>query len=78
VRSFEPILNWNSGKVKNLTETEIWLFIIGRAFAAFGLGVLSVRYYPQIAEPLGLPAIVIGLLLLVVAGKGMFRRSSPS
>ena len=72
------MLSWNAGKVKNLTGGEIWLFIIGRGLAAFGVGVLSVRYYPQIAGPLGLPATVIGLLLLVVAGKGMFRRSIPS
>ena len=78
VRSFKPMLNWNSGKVRNLTGAEIWLFIIGRGLAAFGVGVLSVRYYPPIAEPLGLPAIVIGLLLLLVAAKGMFRRSRPS
>jgi hypothetical protein len=72
------MLDWNAGKVRNLTGAEIWLFIIGRALAAFGVGVLSVRYYPHVAEPLGLPTIVIGLLLLVVAGKGIFRRPSPS
>ena len=68
------MLKWNATKVKNLTGTEIWLFIVGRALAAFGVGVVSVRYYPQLVEPLGFPAIVLGLLLLFIAAKGMFRR----
>lgn len=68
------MLNWNAGKVKNLTGLEIWLFIIGRGLAAFGIGVLAMRYFPQFVEPLGFPTIVIGLLLFVVAAKGMFRR----
>jgi hypothetical protein len=70
------MLKWNAGKVKNLTGAEIWLFIIGRVLAAFGLGVLAVRYYPQFAKPLGLPALAVGLVLLLVAGKGLFRRQS--
>ena len=72
------MLNWNAERVKTLTGAEIWLFIIGRGLAAFGVGVLSVRYYPQIADPLGLPTIVVGLLLLLVAAKGMFRRPIPN
>jgi hypothetical protein len=72
------MLNWNAQKVKSLTGAEIWLFIIGRGLAAFGAGILSVRYLPQIAEPLGIPAVVLGLLLLVVAAKGLFRRPSPN
>ena len=78
MRNVNPMLNWNAGKVKNLTGAEIWLFIIGRGLAAFGVGVLSVRYFPQIAEPLALPTIVVGLLLIFVAAKGMFRRPSPN
>jgi hypothetical protein len=71
------MLNWNAEKVRNLTGAEIWLFIIGRGLAAFGVGILAARYFPQVAGPLGLPAIVVGLLLLLVAAKGMFRRRSP-
>jgi hypothetical protein len=74
----KPMLNWNAGKVKNLTGAEIWLFIISRVLIGFGVGVLSVRYYPRIAEPLGLPAIVVGLFLFVFAAKGMFRHPSVS
>jgi hypothetical protein len=72
------MLNWNAGKVKNLTGAEIWLFIIGRVLTAFGVGVLCVRYYPRIAGPLGFPAAVVGLLLLVVAAKGLLRRPTSS
>jgi hypothetical protein len=69
------MLNWNAGKVRNLTGIEIWLFIIGRVFFAFGFGIIAVRYYPQFAAPLGFPAIVIGLLLLLVAAKGLVRHN---
>jgi hypothetical protein len=72
------MLNWNVGKVKNLTGAEIWLFIVGRVLTAFGLGILSVRYFPEIVSPLAVPAVVVGLLLLVVGSKGFFRRSSAS
>jgi hypothetical protein len=51
------MLNWNAGKVKNLTGTEIWLFIVSRVLVGFGLGVIGVRYFPRIAGPLGLPAL---------------------
>ena len=78
MRYANPMQNWNAGRVKNLTGAEIWLFIVGRGLAAFGVGVLSVRYFPQIAEPLALPTIVVGLLLIFVAAKGMFRRPSPN
>jgi hypothetical protein len=72
------MLNWNVGKVKSLTGAEIWLFIIGRVFVAFGMGVLCVRYFPQIAEPLGFPAVGAGILLLAVAAKGLFRRPTSN
>ena len=69
------MLNWNAGKVKNLTGLEIWLFIIGRGLVAFGAGVLAVRYFPEIAEPMGFPAVAIGLIVFLVAAKGLFRQS---
>jgi hypothetical protein len=62
------MLNWNARNVKSLTGTEIWLFIIARVLVGFGLGVLGTRYFPEIAGPLGLPALVVGLLLFLVAG----------
>jgi hypothetical protein len=55
-----------------LTGAEIWL-LIGRVLSAFGLGVLAVRYFPQVANPLGIPALLVGMLLLLIAAKGLFR-----
>ena len=67
------MLEWNWAKVRNLTGLEIWLMIIGRVLAGFGFGILAVRYFPQVAYPLGFPALVLGLILLVIAAKGLFR-----
>jgi hypothetical protein len=67
------MLEWNRAKVENLTGFEIWLMIVGRVLAGFGFGVLAVRYIPQIANPLGVPALLLGLALLLIAAKGLFR-----
>lgn len=71
-----PTLDSNAVRVKNLTGMEIWLFIIARVFAGFGLGVLGMRYFPQIVGPLGFPTLVIGLILFAIAAKGL-RRTNP-
>jgi hypothetical protein len=70
------MLKWNAARVKNLTGAEIWLFIIARVLVGYGLGVLSMRYFPEIAGPLGFPALLVGLVLFVVASKGLRRPSS--
>jgi hypothetical protein len=67
------MLNWNTGRVKSLTGAEIWLFIVARVLIGFGFGVLSVRYFPEVTSPLGLPALVVGALLFLVAAKGLSR-----
>ncbi len=67
------MLNWNAGRVKSLTGAEIWLFIVARVLIGFGFGVLSVRYFPEVASSLGLPALVVGALLFLVAAKGLWR-----
>ena len=72
------MLNWNVGKVKNLTGLEIWFFIVGRVLIGFGVGILFTRYDPRIAMPLGVPAVVVGLLLFVVAAKGLVRRPNSN
>ena len=71
------MLKSNAERVKRLTGTEIWLFIVARVLIGFGVGILSTRYFPQIAGPLGFPSLVIGLLLFLVAAKGL-RRANPS
>jgi hypothetical protein len=70
------MLKWNAGKVKNLTGTEIWLFLVARFLIGFGMGVLGVRYFPEFAGPLGLPALIVGLLLFLVAAKGLWRTTN--
>jgi NADH:ubiquinone oxidoreductase subunit 6 (subunit J) len=67
------MLKWNAAKVKNLTGAEIWFMIIARVLIGFGLGVLATRYFPQVAEMLGIPALVIGGILFLIAAKGLFR-----
>jgi hypothetical protein len=67
-------LNWNQRKVKDLSPWEIWAFIAGRVLMSFGIGVLAMCYFPQVAFPLASPMIVIGVVLLLFAFKGFFRR----
>lgn len=70
-------LNWNRRKVQNLTAWEIWMFVAGRVFMSFGIGVVAMRYYPESIAPFGFPTLAIGLLLLAFASKGMVRPSPP-
>jgi hypothetical protein len=70
-------LAWNQRKVRQLTPGEIWLFIIGRVLAAFGLGIIAMQRLPRLVSPLGWPAAVAGVVLLVIAGRGMLRRAAP-
>lgn len=67
------MLAWNQRKVRQLSPGELWLFIIGRVLAAFGIGVLAMRSFPDLVGPLGLPAVLVGLVLLLIATRGLFR-----
>ncbi len=67
------LLNWNHKKVQNLTPWEIWMFIAGRVLMSFGLGVLAMQFFPEPASWLAIPTIVLGLVLLIFAAKGLFR-----
>ena len=69
------MLKWNAGKVRNLTGTEIWLFIISRVLIGFGVGVVGARYFPHVVWPLGLPALIVGLVLFLVAARGLLRKT---
>lgn len=71
-------LDWNRRKVQNLTAWEIWLFIAGRVLMSFGLGALAMKYLPDIAGPISIPTLVIGIVLLLVAAKGFSRKQTPS
>jgi hypothetical protein len=69
-----PVLKWNARKVQNLTGTEIWLFILGRVLIAFAIGVLATEYFPHFVAPIALPGLVIGVILFLVAAKGLTRQ----
>ena len=71
------VLSWNQRKVQQLSPGEIWLFIVGRVLAALGLGILLTTYFPQVGI-LGWPALLVGLILLLVAGKGLLRKREPA
>lgn len=71
-------LNWNHKKVQNLSPWEIWMFIAGRVYMSYGIGVLAMRYYPQAVYRSGCPALVLGLVLLIVAAKGFLRKPSSN
>lgn len=71
-------LDWNRRKVQNLTAREIWFFIAGRVFMSFGLGVLVMKYVPELDSPLAIPTLIIGALLLFVAAKGFLRKRTDS
>jgi glucan phosphoethanolaminetransferase (alkaline phosphatase superfamily) len=70
------MLETNRTRVKNLTGLEIWLFIIGRVLVAFGLGVLAMIYFPSIASGFAWPSILVGMGVLVVAARGMFKKGT--
>jgi len=42
------------------------------------LGVLAARYFPQVANPLGIPALAVGVILFLIAAKGLFRPSNEA
>lgn len=63
------MLGINHRKVQQLSPLGIWLFILGRVIAAFGLGVIVVTYWPSLGF-LGWPAVVVGMVLLLAAFKG--------
>jgi hypothetical protein len=71
-------LNWNQKKVQNLTPWEIWMFVAGRVFMSFGIGVLAMKYYPQMVSWSGIPTLVFGIILLAFAARGLTRKSPPS
>jgi hypothetical protein len=69
------LLKWNANKVKILTGAEIWMFIVARVLVGLGGGAILAGYYPQFALPIGVPALVIGIVLFLISLKGMFRKN---
>jgi len=71
------MLAWNQQKTRQLTPVEIWLFIAGRVFVAFGLGLLAARHLPWCAD-FGWPSVALGAALLILAARGLLRGARPS
>ena len=71
------MLEANRTRVKNLSGSEIWLFIIARVLLGFAVGVLAMRYFPAIASVLVWPSLVVGVVLFVLASRGLLR-AEPS
>ncbi len=69
-------LDWNQRKVRNLSPWEIWGFIAGRVLMSFGLGVLAMKHYPETVDRVGVPTLVVGLILLAFAAKGLARKET--
>lgn len=70
------MLAWNQRKIHQLSPSEIWLFIAGRVLAALGLGMLLVVYLPD-SSVAAWPLLVLGLIMLMVASKKLWRSPSP-
>ena len=68
------MLEWNRRRIQNLTGTEQWLFIIGRVLVGFALGELTALYFPDFSHKIVIPVLVIGMLILVIPVRGMFRQ----
>ena len=71
------MLESNRRRVQGLTGLEIWLFILGRVLIAFGIGVLAMVYFPSVAPTLAWPALVVGVLILLYASRGLLRSPPP-
>ncbi len=70
------MLENNRRRVQNLTGLEIWLFIVGRFLLGIGVGIIAMVYFPSVAVKCGWPLVVVGLLVMLVAACGMFRKST--
>jgi len=65
----------NRQGVPSRTRRENWLLIIGRVLVGFGIGILTMRYFPGFATYAVLPAIFIGVVLFALAAFGVGKNS---
>jgi hypothetical protein len=71
------VLAWNQRQVRKLAPFEIWLFIVGRILAGLGAGMALAFYLPDFSRAAALPLIALGVLCLLAASRGLFRRTEP-
>ena len=72
------MLEGNRQRVQNLSDREIWMFIVARVLIGFAVGALAMLYFPAIAVYLVWPALVAGSLLFMLASKGLLRSRRPN
>ena len=70
------MLEANRRRVQQLTGREIWLFSIGRSLMAFGAGVMLMKVFPEVMSPLAWPALMVGLVVFLIACRGLLRAGS--
>ena len=70
------MLEGNRQRVQKLSGAEIWMFILARVLLGFAVGVLAMMYFPAFAAVLVWPAFVVGLVLFLLAAKGLLRSRS--
>jgi hypothetical protein len=70
------MLTWNANKVNQLTGGEIWMMIVGRVLIGFGIGALCMQVFPKFAGVAAVPAVILGLVILGIAARGMMRSNS--
>ena len=71
------MLESNRQRVQNLSGAEIWMFLVARVLLGFAVGVLAMMHFPAFTSVLAWPALVIGVVLFLLAAKGLLR-SRPS
>ena len=68
------MLEGNRSRVQNLTGGEIWLFILARVLVGFAVGIFAMVYFPATVVYLAWPALIVGVVLFVLASKGLLRK----
>jgi hypothetical protein len=71
------VLAWNQRQVRKLAPIEIWLFIIGRVLIGLGAGMAVAFYLPSFSRAAAVPLIALGVICLLAASRGLFRRVEP-
>ena len=70
------VLESNAEKVRKLSGAELYCYQVGHGLFGIGLGAMFARHFPEFSLLCGFGGIVLGAVLMIVGGKGMFKRSS--
>jgi hypothetical protein len=73
------MLQSNAERVKGITADDIWRFSMAQILIGFGLGALAARYCPSaVASTHGVSELGLGILFLVIAAIGLFRKKEKA